>query len=78
MARLRAVGANGSLSPENIDDIIAAHRRLLRAVLEQQLVDTEQGVPLSNAVDVRRLSAERRRELRDAFGILNLMSLILR
>ncbi|HTO81165.1 MAG TPA: DUF294 nucleotidyltransferase-like domain-containing protein [Methylomirabilota bacterium] len=78
LARLRAVGANGTLSPENIDDIIAAHRRLLRAVLEQQLVDTEQGVPLSNAVDVRRLSAERRRELRDAFGILNLMSLILR
>jgi len=77
VGRLRAAGANGILSPGDVEAITRAHRCLLRAVLEQQLVDIEQGVPLSNAVETGRLSTERRRDLRDALGIMNLMSLIL-
>jgi len=77
VGRLRAAGANGTLSPEDVEAITRAHRCLLRAVLEQQLIDIEQGVPLSNAVEIGRLSAERRSELRDALGIMNLISLIL-
>ncbi len=78
-ARLRevAAGAPAIASPENVESIISAHRLLLRAVLEQQLVDGERGLPLSNAVEIIRLSATRQRELRDALGVVNLLALIL-
>jgi DNA polymerase-3 subunit epsilon/CBS domain-containing protein len=77
-ARLRAAGAAAAVSPEDIDAIIGAQRVFLRALLEQQLVDSERGVPLSNAVEIKRLSPSRRRELKDALGVINLMALILR
>jgi DNA polymerase-3 subunit epsilon/CBS domain-containing protein len=72
-----AVGAAG-VSPEHIEAIIGAHRLFLRALLEQQLIDSERGVPLSNGVEIKRLSPSRRRELRDALGVMNLMALFLR
>jgi len=77
-ARLRAAGAAAGVSPEHIDAIIGAHRLFLRALLEQQLIDSERGVPLSNGVEIKRLSPSRRRELRDALGVMNLMALFLR
>jgi DNA polymerase-3 subunit epsilon/CBS domain-containing protein len=77
-ARLRAAGAAAAVSPENIDAIIGAHRVFLHAVLEQQLIDSERGVPLSNGVEIKRLATSRRRELQDSLGVINLMALILR
>jgi DNA polymerase-3 subunit epsilon/CBS domain-containing protein len=77
-ARLRAAGPAAAVSPDEIEAIIGAHRIFLRALLEQQLIDSERGVPLSNAVEIKRLSPARRRELQDALGVINLMALILR
>jgi DNA polymerase-3 subunit epsilon/CBS domain-containing protein len=78
-ARLRevAAGAPSIVAPEHAESIIDAHRLLLRAVLDQQLVDKERGLPLSNAVEIKRLSPARQRELRDAVAVMNLLSLIL-
>jgi len=78
-ARLRevAAGAPSIVAPEHAESIIGAHRLLLRAVLDQQLVDKERGLPLSNAVEIKRLSPARQRELRDALGEMNLLALIL-
>jgi signal-transduction protein with cAMP-binding, CBS, and nucleotidyltransferase domain len=77
-ARLRAAGGAAGVPPEHIEAIIGAHRLFLRALLEQQLIDSERGVPLSNGVEIKRLSPSRRRELRDALGVINLMALFLR
>jgi DNA polymerase-3 subunit epsilon/CBS domain-containing protein len=77
-SRLRAVGDNAGIEPENIETLIRAHRVLLRAVLEQQLIDTECGVPPSNLVEIRRLSSRRREELHDALMAIELLRLILR
>jgi DNA polymerase-3 subunit epsilon/CBS domain-containing protein len=77
-ARLRAAGPAAAVSSDNVEAIIGAHRIFLRALLEQQLIDGERGVPLSNAVEIKRLSPARRRELQDALGVINLMALILR
>jgi signal-transduction protein with cAMP-binding, CBS, and nucleotidyltransferase domain len=43
-----------------------AHQQLLGAVLEQQLIDAERGIPLSNDVDVERLGPSRRHKLAEA------------
>jgi signal-transduction protein with cAMP-binding, CBS, and nucleotidyltransferase domain len=75
-ARLRAAGAAAAVSPENIESIIGAHHVFLHALLEQQLIDSERGVPLSNAVEIKHLSPSRRRQLHDALGVINLMALI--
>ena len=42
-----------------IDGIIDAHRILLGEILEQQLRDLQEGVPLSNSVNPKQLSASR-------------------
>ena len=78
-ARLREVAAAAPavITPENVESIISAHRLLMRAVLEQQLVDSERGLPPSNAVEIKRLPPARQRELRDAVGVINLLALIL-
>jgi DNA polymerase-3 subunit epsilon/CBS domain-containing protein len=78
-ARLREVAAAApTIAPsEHVESIIGAHRLLLRAVLEQQLVDRERGLPLSNAVEIRGLSPARQREIHDALGVINLLALIL-
>jgi len=78
-ARLREVSAAAPTiaPPEHVESIIGAHRLLLRAVLEQQLLDRERGLPLSNAVEIKRLSSARQRELRGALGVVNLLALIL-
>jgi CBS domain-containing protein len=64
--RFRGVEAAGVGAPSDIEAIIAAHRLLLGAMLEQQLADTQAGMPLSPRVEIGRLSKERRGELRAA------------
>lgn len=65
-ARLAAIRDLGLGAPSDFDRAIAAHRVLLGAILEQQLVDSEAGQPLSNWVDTRRLGKSRIAEIRDA------------
>ncbi|MGE3627672.1 MAG: DUF294 nucleotidyltransferase-like domain-containing protein [Hyphomicrobiales bacterium] len=64
--RLAAVRDLGIGAPADFDRAIAGHKVLLGAILEQQLIDSEAGQPLSNWVDTRRLGKDRVREIRDA------------
>ena len=76
-SRLRTAGIRAAVAPENIDAIIDAHRVLLRTVLDQQLLDVERGLPVTNSVEIKRLSAAQRKEIHDALLAINLLSLIL-
>jgi DNA polymerase-3 subunit epsilon/CBS domain-containing protein len=64
--RLRAAVAADVMSSDAAETVIAAHETILRTILAQQLEDAGAGVPLSNLVDTRRLSARERRRLRQA------------
>jgi len=64
--RLEGVAAKGVGSPALIQSIIEAHRLILGAVIAQQLVDTENGVPASAHVAPERLDKARKAELKQA------------
>ena len=66
--RLAGVAAKGTGSPALIQSIFDAHRVILGAVIAQQLVDTEAGVPLSAHVAPARLDKEQRAELKEALS----------
>jgi CBS domain-containing protein len=65
-ARLRGASALGFGSAHQVEALIAAHGVLLGAMLEQQLIDTEAGMPLSPRVDAARLSKARKAEIVEA------------
>jgi DNA polymerase-3 subunit epsilon/CBS domain-containing protein len=64
--RLRGVAAKGAASAGTVESIIDAQRTLLAAVLAQQLVDTEAGVPLTTRIDPARLDKPHRARLKAA------------
>lgn len=66
--RLRGVAAKGAAAPETVDAIMNAQRAILAAVIAQQLVDTEAGVPLSPRVAPDRLGKAERGQLKAALG----------
>jgi len=72
--RLRAVMALGIGNAGDIDRVIEAHRVMLGAVLRQQLMDTEAGVPLSSRVDPAALGRETKGALAKAFGDVGLLT----
>ena len=53
---------------EAIADLIEAHRILLETILRQQLVDLDQGIPLSSRVSPSSLSNLQRQQLKWALG----------
>ena len=64
--RLRAVIERGVGSPAEVEEVIAAHRVLLGVILDQQLADTEVGIPLSPKVEPDRLDRHAKLELKEA------------
>src|SRR5690606_29525223 len=66
--RLRGVAARGIGSPEEIEEIIDAHRVILGAMLDQQLADVENGAPLSPRVNPDRLGKSGKRQLAKALA----------
>jgi CBS domain-containing protein len=72
--RLKGLAEKGIGSPKDIDDVIAAHRVLLGAILDQQLIDTEQGITLSTKVDVERLDKKALAALKEALHKVDLMA----
>jgi DNA polymerase-3 subunit epsilon/CBS domain-containing protein len=72
--RLRAVMALGIGNAGDVDRVIEAHRVMLGAVLRQQLMDTEAGVPLSSRVDPAALGRETKGALAKAFGDVGLLT----
>lgn len=70
--RLNGVAAKGVGSPQDTEAVVEAHRVILGAILDQQLVDTEQGLPTGTKVDIERLGKTRVAELRDALHKVDL------
>jgi DNA polymerase-3 subunit epsilon/CBS domain-containing protein len=66
--RLQGLAARNVAAPELIQSILDAHRVILGAVIAQQLVDTEAGIPLSPRVDPARLDKPQRAELKQALS----------
>jgi CBS domain-containing protein len=64
--RFDGATAQGVGSPAAIQSILDAHRLILGAVIAQQLVDTEAGVPLSPRVELKRLDKGQKVDLKDA------------
>ncbi|MBC8036412.1 MAG: CBS domain-containing protein, partial [Rhizobiales bacterium] len=62
-ARLEALRGKPGVLEENIDGLLEAHQIILRAILQQQLADIEQGVPPSNRVDPKKLHAPEKAHL---------------
>ena len=62
-ARLDALRGKPGVFEENIDGLLEAHQIILRAILQQQLADIEQGIPPSNRVDPKKLHAPERAHL---------------
>ncbi len=67
-ARLEAARTRANLHQELIDRLIEAHRLVIGAILHQQLVDIERGIPPSNRVDPKQLPAMTEDRLRWALG----------
>jgi DNA polymerase-3 subunit epsilon/CBS domain-containing protein len=69
--RLRGVAAKGAVAAETVDGILAAQQTILAAVIAQQLLDTEAGVPLSPRVNLGRLDKAEHRRLKAALGAVD-------
>lgn len=63
--------AKGAASPAAVEDIWKAQRTIRAAVIAQQLVDTEAGIPLSPRVQLGRLDKAEPRRLRAALGAVD-------
>jgi len=67
-ARLAMVRAKQPAHQDLIDRLLEAHRIILGAILHQQLLDIERGVPASNRVDPKQMSKLAKERLRWALG----------
>jgi DNA polymerase-3 subunit epsilon/CBS domain-containing protein len=61
--RLDALRGKPEVLEERIDGLLEAHQIILRAILQQQLADIEQGIPPSNRVDPKKLHAPEKAHL---------------
>lgn len=75
--RLEAVKALGIGAPADFDAVIDAQDVLLGAILDQQIEDARQGVPLSPRVSVDRLDAKARARLKSAVAGVDTMLALL-
>jgi len=71
--RLEAVKALGKGAPGDFDAVIEAQEPLLAAILDQQIADARDGVPLSPRVAVDRLDARTKARLKTAVRAVDTM-----
>ncbi len=64
--RLRGAAETGALNADAVEDVLSGHQTTLRAILSQQILDANAGVPLSNYVATGKMAAPERRRLREA------------
>lgn len=67
-ARISGIKSLGIGGASDLDALAEAQATFLDLLLAQQIEDTEQGIPPSNSVVVKRLSRRDRERLRDAFN----------
>ncbi len=72
--RLRALAAGGVVGEDEMALLVEAHRTILTAVLAQQLMDAEQGIPLSSRIAPDRQSQSIRVQLKDAVAAIATMT----
>jgi DNA polymerase-3 subunit epsilon/CBS domain-containing protein len=71
--RIREASAHGAMSAMDAERLIEAHRSIMGAVLAQQLLDAEQGVPLSPKVALGQQPPAMQKSLKDALGAIAMM-----
>ncbi len=69
--RLRALAEGGHMPATDADTFQQVHALMLGILLDQQIADTEAGLPISNRIDPKRLSADQRSRLKDGFRSIN-------
>jgi DNA polymerase-3 subunit epsilon/CBS domain-containing protein len=69
--RLSALRSLLPHAAEDIDALFDAHAVFLEFILDQQLADAAQGIPVSNRVEVKNLSAHDRGRLRTALSAIS-------
>jgi DNA polymerase-3 subunit epsilon/CBS domain-containing protein len=69
--RLRGVAAKGSAAAETVEVILQTQQTILAAVITQQLLDAEAGIPLSPRVNLGRLDKAEHRRLKTALGAVD-------
>lgn len=62
--RLNALRGKTGISEDDLDALLEAHQILLRQILQQQLLDIEHGISLSNRVDPKTLTFSERARLK--------------
>lgn len=67
VGRYRALCDAGQMHPDDFASLVEAHETILRAMLEQQLVDLDAGQEASARIEPRRLPRSRQQQLKSAF-----------
>lgn len=73
MGRYAALADAGLMHPDDVASLADAHEIILRAMLEQQLLDDAERIEPSARVEPRRLSRPRQTELKAAFKRIRLL-----
>lgn len=76
--RLAFAAEKGLLAADDLALFSDAHGRLLRLILEQQLIDLEAGRPANTTVEVRRLPRIERERLRATLSAIGRIDLVVR
>jgi DNA polymerase-3 subunit epsilon/CBS domain-containing protein len=63
MARLNEIKMRSLADPDMLDRAMTGFKFMMNAVLDQQVLDSRNGIPLSNRVDIKRMSALQNAEL---------------
>lgn len=71
--RLQEAAAAAGTAETDIRLLVDIHGFVLRLILEQQIADIAVGIPPSNRVDLKRLSTEDKKRLKNAFDHLGLL-----
>ncbi|MGH9679573.1 MAG: putative nucleotidyltransferase substrate binding domain-containing protein, partial [Candidatus Acidiferrales bacterium] len=76
--RFAAAAEAGLLPADDLAIFLDAHDRLLRLILEQQLIDVEAGNPAGTAIEIRRLPRLERYRLKAALAAIGRIDLVVR
>lgn len=66
LERLKGLRDRGVAPADAVERILAAQETLMRTILQQQIIDGQRGVKLSAKVDIERLDAHAKKELKSA------------
>ena len=71
IARLSEIKARELADPELLEGAVTGFGFMMNAVLNQQVADSRNGVPLSNRVDVSRMTAPQKANLAESIHAIH-------